>query len=61
MLKKILSQLLNYDRTTRLEEESTPGPRPARHSLATTEVGSEQSSRSVHPSSGKVQIPDPWD
>ena len=61
MLRKILSLVLNCDRSTRVEKESTP------RSETTTEAGGNPASRSqvsdgrmVSPSN-EIQIPDPWD
>ena len=61
MLKKILSQLLNYDRNTRVEEESTPGSNPTREAGGSPASRSQVSDRRMVPPSNEIQIPDPWD
>lgn len=65
MLRKILSQVFNYDkRTPRVEAQSTGRSESARQSLDDLEVGSDESSRSVHSGGDEDQVhtfPDPWD
>lgn len=64
MLKRILSLVFNYERTSTLEDESTGRSEPEREGVDTPEVGSEQSGRSISSPSDEVKVypfPDPWD
>jgi hypothetical protein len=65
MLRKILSKVFNYDRTSpRVEAQSTGRSRFARQSLDNPETGTDESSGSVHSGSNETKIlpfPDPWD
>ena len=65
MLRKILSQVFNYDRkSSRVEAQSIGRPRSATETLASTEPRSDESSRGVHSGSNKTKVfpfPDPWD
>lgn len=65
MLKKILSQIFNYDTTSpRVEAQSTGRSEFARQSLDNPETGTDESSRCVHLGSDEVKVfpfPDPWD
>ena len=65
MLKKILSQVFNYDPgNSRVETQSTGRPKSAKQSLDNPEIGTNESSGSVHSGSNEVKVypfPDPWD
>ena len=61
MLKKILSLVLNYDRITRVEKESTLGSERECQTGKDYHGGSEVSDRRMVPPSDEIQIPDPWD
>jgi hypothetical protein len=61
MLKKILSLVLNYDRITRVEKESTLGSERECQTGKDYHGGSEVSDGRMVPPSNEIQIPDPWD
>ena len=64
MLRKILSKVFNYDRNTRVEEESTPGSNPTREAGGSPASRSQVSDRRMVPPSNETKIlpfPDPWD
>jgi len=65
MLRRILSQVFNYDKkSSRVEAQSTGRPRFAKQPLDNPETGTDKSSGSVHSGSDEVKVypfPDPWD
>tara|TARA_Y100000289_G_scaffold60713_1_gene67983 strand:+ start:155 stop:340 length:186 start_codon:yes stop_codon:yes gene_type:complete len=61
MLRKILSLVLNYDRITRVEKESTPRPETTAEAGGNPASRSQVSNRRMVSPSNEVQIPDPWD
>ena len=62
MLKKILSLVFSYDRSsTRMEKESTLGSERERQTGKDYHGGSEVSDGRMVPPSDEIQIPDPWD
>lgn len=61
MLKKILSLVLNYDRITRVEKESTLGSECDGQASEDHHGGSEVSDGRMVPPGNEIQIPDPWD
>lgn len=62
MLKRILSLVLNYDRTSiGLEKESTLGSECDPQASKDYHGGSQVSDGRMVPPSDEVQIPDPWD
>ena len=61
MLKKILSLVLNYDRITRVEEESISRSETPTETGRSSTSWSQVSDGRMVSSGDEVQIPDPWD
>ena len=61
MLKKILSLVLNYDRITRVEKESTLRSERELQTGKDYHGRSQVSDGRMVSSSDEIQIPDPWD